>query len=213
MFSLDSLSFIIAVVAGITIHEFAHAWMANRLGDPTARLEGRLSLNPIKHLDPIGTLVLVVLIFTAGLGFGWGKPVPVNPYNLKHKKGEMWVSLAGPLSNFILAILVALVFAFIPTSISAGWSRDFINLIVIVISVNVMLGIFNLMPIPPLDGSKILFSFLPPGRNEIKLFLEKYSLVIFFFLIFFGISILGQFSRLIVNLLVNAVYFINALIY
>ncbi len=213
MSSLDTLSFFIAIISGLTVHEFAHAWMANRLGDPTARLEGRLTLNPIKHLDPIGTLVMVVLIFTAGLGFGWGKPVPVNPYNLKHKNGDMWVSLAGPFSNFILALLVALLFALISPTVIAGWSNDFVNLIKILISVNVALGIFNLMPIPPLDGSKVLFSLLPPGKNEIKNFLERYSLIIFFFLIFFGLSVLGQLSRFIVKMILLLSNLINSLIY
>lgn len=210
---LNTLSFFIAVVVAITIHEFAHAWMANRLGDPTARLEGRLTLNPIKHLDPLGTLVMVVSIFAAGMGFGWGRPVPVNPYNLKHKNGDMWVSLAGPFSNFILALLIALVFALIPATIASSWSLDFINLIRILISVNVALGIFNLLPIPPLDGSKVLFALLPPGKNEIRTFLERYSLIIFFFLIFFGLSILGQFSRFIVQIIWLLANLINSFIY
>ena len=213
MSSLDTLSFFIAIISGLTVHEFAHAWMANRLGDPTARLAGRLTLNPIKHLDPIGTLIMVVLIFTAGLGFGWGKPVPVNPYNLKHKNGDMWVSLAGPFSNFILALLVALTLALVPATIISGWSSDFVNLIRILISVNVALGIFNLLPIPPLDGSKVLFSFLPPGRSEIRNFLEKYSLVIFFFLIFFGLGILGFISRSLVGGILSLSNLINSLIY
>lgn len=210
---LNTLSFFIAVIVAITIHEFAHAWMANRLGDPTARLEGRLTLNPIKHLDPLGTLVMVVSIFAAGMGFGWGRPVPVNPYNLKHKNGDMWVSLAGPFSNFILALAIALVFALIPATIASGWSLDFINLIRILISVNVALGIFNLLPIPPLDGSKVLFSLLPPGKNEIRTFLERYSLIIFFFLIFFGLSILGQLSRFIVQIIWLLANLINSFIY
>lgn len=210
---LNTLSFFIAVIVAITIHEFAHAWMANRLGDPTARLEGRLTLNPIKHLDPLGTLVMVVSIFAAGMGFGWGRPVPVNPYNLKHKNGDMWVSLAGPFSNFILALAIALVFALIPATIASGWSLDFVNLIRILISVNVALGIFNLLPIPPLDGSKVLFSLLPPGKNEIRTFLERYSLIIFFFLIFFGLSILGQISRFIVQIIWLLANLINSFIY
>lgn len=210
---LNTLSFFIAVIVAITIHEFAHAWMANRLGDPTARLEGRLTLNPIKHLDPLGTLVMVVSIFAAGMGFGWGRPVPVNPYNLKHKNGDMWVSLAGPFSNFILALAIALVFALIPATIASGWSLDFVNLIRILISVNVALGIFNLLPIPPLDGSKVLFSLLPPGKNEIRTFLERYSLIIFFFLIFFGLSILGQLSRFIVQIIWLLANLINSFIY
>lgn len=211
--NLDALSFVIAVVVGITIHEFAHAWMANRLGDPTARLEGRLTLNPVKHLDPIGTLVMVVLIFTAGLGFGWGRPVPVNPYNLKHKRGDMLVSLAGPFSNFILALFVALTLALVPATVISGWSSDFVNLIRIIISVNVALGIFNLLPIPPLDGSKVLFSFLPPGRSEIRNFLERYSLIIFFFLIFFGLGILSYISRTLVGGILYLSNLINSLIY
>ena len=201
IFSLQILSFLIAIVIALTINEFAHAFVANYLGDPTAKYEGRLSLNPIRHLDPLGTALLLIFVFTTGMGFGWGKPVPVNPYNLRHRYGELLVSLAGPFSNLLLAILLVLIVALIPTGVSSGWSSDFSNLISVVVAVNVMLGIFNLLPIPPLDGSKILFDLLPQGSSEIKNTLEKYGPFILIAVIFFGLGFLGSFVRLIITAL------------
>lgn len=211
--NLQILSFLIAIVVGLTIHEFSHAFVANYLGDPTAKYAGRLSLNPLRHLDPLGTALLLIFLFTFGFGFGWGKPVPVNPYNLRHKHGELLVSLAGPFSNFLLAILVIVVLAFLPPSLTVGWSQDFFKLFYTMILVNVMLGLFNLLPIPPLDGSKILFDLLPAGQSEIKNALEKYGLLILAAFIFFGIGFLGSFALFIYqallllgNLLHKAIY-------
>ena len=193
--NLQILSFLIAIVVGLTIHEFSHAFLANYLGDPTAKYEGRLSLNPIRHLDPLGTALLLIFLFTVGLGFGWGKPVPINPYNLRHRHGELLVSLAGPLSNFLLSLLLVILLALLPPAITKGWSTDFFNLIWTIVSVNIMLGIFNLIPVPPLDGSKILFDLLPAGQSEFKASLERYGPFVLIMVIFFGIGFIGSFAR------------------
>lgn len=211
--NLQTLSFLIAIIVGLTIHEFSHAFVANYLGDPTAKYEGRLSLNPIRHLDPMGTALLLLFLFTLGFGFGWGKPVPVNPYNLRHRYGELLVSLAGPFSNFLLAILVVLILALLPPAFTAGWSQDFFKLFYVVILVNIMLGIFNLLPIPPLDGSKILFELIPAKQTEIRNTLEKYGLFILLGVIFFGLSLLSSFAYFIYNSLVYLGNILHGLIY
>ena len=211
--NLQILSFLIAILLGLTIHEFSHAFVANYLGDPTAKYAGRLSLNPIRHLDPLGTVLLLIFLFTLGLGFGWGKPVPVNPYNLKHKHGELLVSLAGPFSNFLLAILIAVLLELIPPALTAGWSQDFIKLFYTIILVNVMLGLFNLLPIPPLDGSKVLFDLLPAGQTEIRNTLEKYGFVILIAIIFFGITFLGAVAYYIYHALLNLSALLHGIIY
>jgi len=197
--SLDTLSRLIAILVAVTVHEFSHAWTANYLGDPTAKYEGRLSLNPIRHLDPIGTAVLLLLLFTTGFGFGWGKPVPVNPYNLRGRHGELLVSLAGPFSNFIIAILLVLGLYLLPPNITGSWSASFTNLISIVALINIAIGIFNLIPVPPLDGSKVLFDLLPPGQSELKSNIEKYGLVIFFISLFFLWGFLASLTILIMQ--------------
>ncbi len=211
--NLDTLSFLIAILIGITIHEFSHAWMANFLGDPTAKYAGRLSLNPLRHLDPFGTVILLFLIFTTGLGFGWGKPVPVNPYNLRYRYGELLVSLAGPFSNFLLSILLILLIAVLPPSITNTWSSSFLRLIQSVVSVNIMLGLFNLIPVPPLDGSKVLFDLLPPGQHTIKSNLEKFGPFLLIFFFFFGLGILGNLARLVIFSLYNLSSLINNILY
>ncbi|MFH1182827.1 MAG: site-2 protease family protein [Candidatus Moraniibacteriota bacterium] len=212
-FSLQTLSFLIAIVVALTIHEFAHAFVANYLGDPTAKYAGRLSLNPIRHLDPMGTALLLIFLFTVGLGFGWGKPVPINPYNLRHRHGELLVSLAGPFSNLLLAILLILVVAMLPTGVTGGWSNDFSGLINILVAVNVMLGIFNLLPIPPLDGSKILFDLLPQGQTEVRASFERYGPFILIAVILFGFGFLGSFVKLVIVALEYLGQVIHALIY
>lgn len=146
----------IALIIAITIHEFSHAFMADRLGDPTPRSQGRLSLNPIRHLDPIGTLLLIFV------HFGWGKPVQIDAYNFRNpKRDELLVSLAGPISNIILAVILSLVIRIIPTNYL------FISLIVSIIQFNIVLAIFNLIPIPPLDGAKVLLNSLPSETSAL----------------------------------------------
>lgn len=211
--NLQTLSFFIAIIVGLTIHEFSHAFVANYLGDPTAKYAGRLSLNPIRHLDPLGTVLLVIFVFTLGFGFGWGKPVPVNPYNLKHRYGELLVSLAGPFSNFLLSILTILLLAILPPSLTAGWSQDFFKLFYAIVLVNVMLGVFNLLPIPPLDGSKVLFDLLPAGNTELRNSLEKYGIIILLVVIFFGLGILGSIAYFIYNSLIHLGNALHGVIY
>lgn len=170
------------VLIAITFHEFAHGYVAYKLGDNTAKNEGRLSLNPLDHLDPIGTLMLLVA------GFGWGKPVHVNPRNYTRKmsmeKGEALVSLAGPLMNFILAIIFTLIYCAIYKFAGMSFRLStvggvIINLIVFTISINIGLGVFNLIPLPPLDGSKIIMPFLPHNAKQFFINNEQIFYIVF----------------------------------
>ena len=184
-----------AVLIAITFHEFAHAFVADRLGDDTARREGRLSLNPFTHLDPIGTLLLLVA------GFGWGKPVHVNPRNYTRKmsmeKGEALVSIAGPAMNIILAIIFAIIYCLVYKFGSADFLRSNMGFIIrtlisSIVSINIGLGVFNLIPLPPLDGSKIFLPILPYNA---KTWFMQYEQV--FYIIFLVIWITGIAGRLI----------------
>jgi Zn-dependent protease len=178
---------LVVLLFSVMTHELAHGYVAYSLGDPTAKYEGRLTLNPLKHLDWFGSIILPLLLFVAGspILFGWAKPVPVNPYNFRDKKfGEIKVSLAGPASNFSLAIVFGLILRFIPQSFISANPGILIALSFIV-AINIWLAIFNLIPVPPLDGSWILFSFLPDKLQNIKNFLRQYGVVILVFLILF----------------------------
>lgn len=166
------------LILSIVVHEVAHGYAAAFLGDPTARYAGRLTLNPISHLDPIGSVVLpLVTYFSGGFIFGWAKPVPYNPYNLRYGQwGEALVALAGPVSNIALALVFGLLIRFAPISTS------FVSVAALVALVNINLAVFNMVPIPPLDGSKVLFAFLPYQAQSIRIFLERwgFALVILF---------------------------------
>jgi Zn-dependent protease len=156
MFNLDPVVIALripALLIAITIHEFAHARMAYHFGDATAKSQGRMNLNPLSHLDPIGTIMILLV------GFGWAKPVPINPYNFnQYRKGLRWVSFAGPMVNFALGFISLL---FLNILFNAGLQSGlFIQFVIILMQLNILLGIFNLIPIPPLDGSKILMSYL-----------------------------------------------------
>ena len=156
------------IVLSVVIHEYSHAFVANELGDPTAKNAGRLTLNPIAHIDPIGTVLIpLVLMFTSGAFFGWAKPVPFNPNNVRDPKGELKIALGGPTANLMLAGMVSLGFLamrLIYPVISGN--EILVSLTVTVIYVNIFLALFNLIPIPPLDGSKILAHFLPYRARE-----------------------------------------------
>lgn len=155
-----SIFTILALILSIIVHEVAHGWAANALGDPTAKLAGRLTLNPLPHIDPIGSVLIpgVLVLTNAGLLFGWAKPVPYNPYNLKNQRwGEAIVGVAGIAVNFFLAI----VFAFIARYTFSMGLTEFASLAVIVSWVNLFLGLFNLIPFPPLDGFTVLRGLLP----------------------------------------------------
>jgi Zn-dependent protease len=172
---IETILFIIVILFAITIHEFSHAAAAEMLGDPTPRLAGRLSLNPIKHIDPIGFIMLLLV------RFGWAKPVPINPYNFKDPmRGEIVVSFAGPASNFLSAWLAASLIKFFPMIVlSSGYAHralsDFIW-------INLALAVFNLIPVPPLDGSHILESFIP---YQWKRIFEQYGFFILIFILIF----------------------------
>lgn len=179
---LIGLSMLIGLIAGITIHEFAHAFSAYRLGDPTAKLEGRLTLNPMAHLDPVGTITLVFL------GFGWGKPTPFDPFNLRNiKRDSALISVAGAATNLALAIVLSIPY------LIAHFSQTLnptLNLIYIhlspIIFFNVILGVFNLIPVAPLDGFKVLAGLLPKEWYEDWMQTERYGIFILLLLIITG---------------------------
>lgn len=183
------LSIAIILIMSIIIHEISHGYAALALGDPTAKYSGRLTLNPASHLDPIGSFFVPLLgILLGGVVIGWAKPVPFNPYNLKNQRwGEALVAAAGPISN----VLIATVFSIFVRVVSAGGvmghtEATFMAVAVYVVLINVNLAIFNLMPIPPLDGSKIIFSVLPYRWQKVRFFLENLNLVfVLVFAIFF----------------------------
>jgi len=172
----------IAIIFALAIHEFFHAWMAYYLGDSTAKDQGRLTINPLVHLDPFGTLLLFIV------GIGWGKPVPFNPYNLRNQKwGPALVALAGPASNFGMAVIFGLILRFV--EISNPYSAFFLSFFV---WINLILGVFNLMPVPPLDGSHIFFTLFPSLEN-IKASIQGsflFLIAVIFFMIYIGIPLI-----------------------
>lgn len=185
------------VLFAITVHEVAHGWVARRLGDPTAMMLGRLTLNPIKHIDPIGTIILpILMMWMSNFVFGWAKPVPVTWENLKHPKRDMaLVALAGPLSNLLMAILWAVI---MKIGLSMQGTADWLALPLLYmggagIYINSILLVLNLLPIPPLDGGRVLSGLLPgPWSYQLNR-IEPYGLFILLALIFTGVlgSILG----------------------
>jgi Zn-dependent protease len=186
---MEYVFLIIILIFSIVIHEVAHGAMANYLGDPTAKYAGRLTLNPIKHLDPIGSvilpifLVLMAIRMGGGIIFGWAKPVPINPYNFRDQKyGSAKAALAGPAANLIIALVFGLSLRFFPALVALSGLELMFSYIVYI---NILLAVFNLLPVPPLDGSHILFAFLPQGMENVKIFLSQFGLFILLFIIFF----------------------------
>jgi len=182
------------ILLALTFHEYAHAYVAHRYGDDTAQKSGRLTLNPLRHLDPLGTIMIFLV------QFGWAKPVPVNPYNLRNPKKDMlWISAAGPLSNMLLALVSGLLFRLFSDSAMIAERNSLTGLLVIVVflslKINLALAIFNILPIAPLDGSKILYGLLPPGFGKMIFAFERYGPYILLGLIILGrvtgVSILG----------------------
>ncbi len=185
---------IIVLVISIMAHEVAHGAAAYAFGDPTAKNQGRLTLNPLKHIDLFGSIILpLILILTkAGFIFGWAKPVPYNPYNLRHRRlGEFCVAIAGIMTNFIIAIFFSIIIRNLEI---LDLSTQTINLILYIILINVILAVFNLFPIPPLDGSKILSTLIPYHYERHLAVFEKYG---FYFLIFFILFFSPVISRAI----------------
>jgi Zn-dependent protease len=163
-------------IGSLTLHELAHGYVANRLGDPTAKLMGRLSLNPIVHLDPLGSLLFVASYWAGGFLFGWARPVPVDPLNLRigPQRGMALVGIAGPITNFLLA----LVFGAILGHVQFSYDSTAQEVVVYGMYVNIVLGVFNLLPIPPLDGSRIIAGFMDRKTYAAWSELDQYGMVI-----------------------------------
>jgi Zn-dependent protease len=178
------------IIFSVVIHEVSHGYAALMLGDHTAEQEGRLTLNPVKHIDPFGSIILplILSLVPGGIIFGWAKPVPYNPYNLRNQKwGPAIVGVAGPLANLAIALIFGIMLRFLPfVSASFGglYALNFLHVASMIAFLNTMLAIFNLVPIPPLDGSKVLFSLLPYQLRWIEEFMERYSLILFLLFIF-----------------------------
>lgn len=192
---MDFIFVIIILILSVVVHEVAHGYAALALGDPTAKYAGRLSLNPISHLDPIGSVVVPIIGHLLG-GFiiGWAKPVPFNPYNLKPERfglpkqaGEVLVAIAGPLSN----IALALAFGLLIRLGGSALAPTFISLASFVVITNIILAIFNLIPIPPLDGSKIVLALLPYSWQRVRVALESFGLFFVFIFVFFAWSLIN----------------------
>lgn len=202
---MEYIFLIIILIFSVIIHEIAHGSVAYYLGDPTAKYAGRLTLNPLKHLDPVGSVIVPVFLAIAaqltggGIIFGWAKPVPVNPYNFKDQKyGSLKVSLAGPLANLALAVVFGLVIRFVPLISQIEGLTVIFSYIVYI---NILLAVFNLIPIPPLDGSHILFTFLPYSMQNLKIALHQFGIVILAFIIIFGFPVLIRIINLIFMLI------------
>ncbi len=202
---VDVLVYVVILLTAFPIHEYAHGWMAYKLGDDTASLQGRLSLNPLRHLDPIGTICMLLC------GFGWAKPVPVNPVRFNRKismkTGMALVALAGPLSNIILGFLAYTIskILFYSSFMAGSEYLNFLaNIFSIMCSVNLGLAAFNLLPVPPLDGSRIFFSLVPERIYWSIMKYEQYIRIGLLALIFFGSSLLYR----PLGIVQNAIYYI-----
>lgn len=193
---MEQVIIIIALIISIILHEMAHGYAANALGDPTARLQGRLSPNPLVHIDPLGSVIIPAFLFLtqAGILFGWAKPVPYNPYNFTNQKwGEALVAIAGPATNVLLAIIFAVI---IRSGDTLGLSDPFLQISLYIVYINILLAFFNMIPIPPLDGSKILTAVLPfSAQMQYRKFaqwVERYGLFVMFAFIFVFITFLSD---------------------
>jgi Zn-dependent protease len=198
--------FIILIIS-IVFHEVAHGYAANWLGDPTARLAGRLSANPLLHIDPVGSIIVPAMTFLTthgilgnGMVFGWAKPVPYNPYNLRNQRwGESIVAAAGPLANLFLAVIFSVL---IRMSGTLGFPSSFIDMASYVVLINILLALFNSIPFPPLDGSKIIVPFLPFGLEQkyraLITYMENLGVLALFLLVFIFMQILwSPFSQFV----------------
>jgi len=180
----------IPVIFAITLHEVAHGWVANKLGDGTAKMLGRLTVNPIKHIDPIGTIVVpLVMVLMTGFAFGWAKPVPVNARNLKNPRRDMAiVAVAGPIANVLMALFWVFFLKFVSMVVTdINIAKGLMAMANAGIIINLVLFVFNLFPIPPLDGSKVLAGFVPPSVSDILDKIEPYGFFIVLGLLYFGV--------------------------
>jgi Zn-dependent protease len=181
---------IFVVVCSAIIHEYMHGWAANELGDPTARYQGRLTLDPRAHLDPFGSVILPLLLTLTGTGlhFAYAKPVPYNTYNLKDQRwGPVWIALAGPASNLFLATF----FGVVAQLFAASLNPLVYTALTIIVIVNVALAVFNMVPIPPLDGSKLLFALMPDSAWRYRQAMEQYGMILFIIFLISGVGIIS----------------------
>ena len=207
---MEFIFLISILIFSVVLHEVSHGVVANALGDPTAKNAGRLTLNPIPHLDPIGSILLpgfLILMSQLGGGgiiFGWAKPVPVNPMNLKGKYGSALVSIAGPGSNLTIALVFGLALRFLPL---AEFNPALILIFSYIVLLNIFLAVFNLLPIPPLDGSHILFTFLPRSFDALRIFLSRFGIFVLLFVIFFFFGFVSLIVNSIFTLIVGTSFF------
>lgn len=198
---MDLIFDILVIMFSAILHEVSHGLAARALGDKTAEYAGRLTLNPMAHIDLYGSVLLPLILWVSSGGrflFAYAKPVPYNPYNLRNQQwGPAVVGIAGPLTNFIIAAVMAGIIRFI------GLDTDIVQFLVRVLVINVSLGVFNMVPLPPLDGSKVLFALLPPRFDRWKYLLERYGMILVFVFIFFFSSILYPITAWIVNALLG----------
>ncbi len=199
----------IGLLLALTVHEAAHAWASSRLGDPTARLQGRLSLNPAVHIDPVGTVLLPLVAFALNAPIiGWAKPVPVDFRYLKHPRRDfMWIALAGPASNIVLAVLASLLLRTLPLMpVSVGTIsvvEPLLQFLIAFFRINVLLAVFNMIPVPPLDGSNVVAALLPRDLAYKWDQIRPYGIFILYGLMFTGLlgALIGPPSRFIIGLL------------
>ncbi len=183
---------VIPILLAIILHEISHGWVADRLGDSTARYSGRLTLNPAAHIDLFGTIILpLVLLISGGFIFGYAKPVPINPHNLRNPRRDIiWVSLAGILTNLALAAVSAMLFRFMASTFPGSRGlivSPLVMMLGVSVRINVILAVFNAIPIPPLDGSRVLAYLLPPEQSAVFSRLEPYGFIIILVLFFTGL--------------------------
>ncbi len=209
--------YMVALVFSLSVHESAHAWMSNQFGDDLARLQGRISLNPASHVDPIGTLLFPAIAFFTGAPLiGWARPTPVNPLKWRNKRvANFWVSIAGVLCNFAIAIISGITIRILyATNViddglsvvnsDSAFATGAVELLIVFFKLNVALGVFNLLPIPPLDGSKVLSSILPPSFEPALESLDRFGFLLLFIAVFTGV--LGVVFRIVMPIAWHLVF-------
>lgn len=207
MLGLDSnfLLYLPGLLIALTVHEFAHGYISYRFGDPTPKMQGRLSLNPVHHIDPIGFIMMVFF------RFGWCKPVQINPYYFKNRRqGMLWVALAGPLANFLFALVTAILVGLLSFVLPRNlyFNSIFIQVLFGVLLYNINLGLFNLIPIAPLDGSKVLEGLLPPAlAYQYQTWMNQYGMLVLIAVMFTGVyrSLIAPLAGLLLNLMLSII--------